>query len=167
MSRGDQRRLAAGLLALIGLVLLAVLHSACADQYLTAYRGIATARATAASTEQALADVCHLKRVACLETHGAATPAYGTCIDPCRKGLDAWVRYTRPAINSARVASVGAVSTAEAIKGKVSLLEVLRPVACAVSRTMVQWIHLLPASSRATVEAIARGVAGYVCKEVP
>jgi hypothetical protein len=167
MSRGEKSGIWVGLAILAAIVVLGLLSHGCGNAYLTAYRGIATARATAASTEQALADACQVKRVGCLETHGPGTPAYGACIEPCRKGLDAWVRYTRPAINSALVASVGSVSTAEAIKGKVSLLEVLRPVACAVSRTMVQWVHLLPTSSRATVEAIARVAAGYVCKEVP
>jgi hypothetical protein len=164
----DGRRILAGALALAGLVVLAVLHASCGSPYLTAYRGIATARATAASTEQALADVCSLKRVSCLEAHGPATKAYDDCILGCRKALTAWTSITRPAINTALVAAVGAVSTAEAIKGKASLLDILRPVACALSRGMTEWLPMLPASARATVEAITRGVAGFVCpKEVP
>jgi hypothetical protein len=128
MSRDEKRRLAVGLLGLLGLALLAVLHAGCPSPYLTAYRGIATARATAATTEQALADACQVKRVGCLEAHGPGTPAYGACVEPCVKALTAWTKYTRPALNTALVAAVGSVATAEAVKAKAPLLDILKPV---------------------------------------
>jgi len=168
MTNGDRDRLWIGSAICFALSLHLICGASCGNAYLTAYRGIATARATAASTEQALADVCDLKRRNCLEAHGAATPGYNDCIVSCRKALVAWTQLTRPAINTALVAAVGSVATAEAIKGKAPLLDILKPVACALSRGMTEWIAMLPASARATVEAITRGVAGFVCpKEVP
>lgn len=168
MSRADQHRLAVGLLALLGLALVAVLHAGCKDPYLAGYRTIATARATAATVEQSLTDVCHLKRVACLETHGAATPAYDACWVECRRALTAWTKYTRPAINTAITAAVGSVATAEAVKGKVDLVTIGKLLACAGVTGAAQWKHLLTVEWRAWADAAIKLVSGYVCpKEVP
>jgi hypothetical protein len=162
----DGRRILAGALALAGLVVLAVLHASCGNPYLTAYRTLATARATAETTRDTLGQVCHLKRVKCLETHGAGTPAYVMCWDDCRKAERAWVDYIRPAVNSGLLAGLGAIQTAEAVKGKVDIIAMLKPIVCAIGAGVTQWGHLLPPSVKADLMMFASIAAAATCPKV-
>lgn len=151
--------------AIIWAIFATALHG-CANPYLTAYRTTATARATAETTRDALHDVCHLKRVGCLETHGAGTPAYDACWAECRKAEMAWVDYVRPAINSGLLAALGAIQIAEATKVKPDVMAILKPIACALAAGLRQWGHLLPPSIKAQAETIAGLVAGATCPKV-
>ena len=167
MSRDDGRRITVGALLVAAAVLLLLWSTSCKDPYTIALRSAASLRATMATVEQSMADACHVKHVGCLESHGAGTPGFIACSDPCVKALTAWTKYTRPGFNTAILAFVAGVELARSIKDRAALLVLMQPLVCAVARGSEQWIHVLPASARATVEAIARGVAGYVCKEVP
>lgn len=103
--------------AFAALVLIGLCHG-CGSPYLTALKAGATFRSTAVATEKGLADSCHAKHLACIAAHGAATPAFNVCTDPCVKGLTAWARYTRPAVNTALSLFVAGVQLAKAIKDK-------------------------------------------------
>ena len=140
----------------------------CANPYVTALKAGATFRATVATTEQVLKDACHVKHLDCIAAHGVQTPAFNSCTDPCIKGLAAFAKYTRPAVNTALIAFVAGVQLAKAIKDKTGLLDLMKPLSCSLVTGAEPWLPLLPASSRETVEAIAAGVKGFVCsKGVP
>jgi hypothetical protein len=166
MSRVYRSRMALAFVALCGLVLYLVWTSGC-NPYGNAYRGLATARATAETARDVMAQVCHAKRVGCLTTHGPGTPGYDTCWADCRAAETAWVRYVRSAINTALAAGLGAIRVAEVAKTKPDMMAILRPVACALSVGLGQWLHLLPPSTAATVRALVDLAGAYACpKEV-
>jgi len=156
-----------GTLALV-LVLALAGVSSCSHQnpYLIAYRSLGTARAGLETLRDTLHQVCHLKRVACLETHGAGTAAYDTCWAQCRAAEKTWVDYLRPAANTGLLAGMTSIQLAEAAKTKPDVAAILRPLACVSGEVVKLWGHLLPPSIREEAGILAGIATGYACPKV-
>lgn len=155
--------------ALLLVLLLGAASASCTNPTVTALRATATARATAVLARDTLYEVCHVKRVRCLEINPVGSQGYDTCWAACRKAEEHWVRYGRPAVNSAIVAAIGAIQAAELAKQKPNWLVVIKPLACALAESLKQWGHLLPPGIQAQAQALASLAAGATCQplEVP
>lgn len=148
----------------LAFAILAYLLSGCGNAYVTAYKSLATVRATAELTEQTLSDVCRIKAENCQAAHTSDASAFGECVGPCVDALGNWITYVRPAVNTGLAAGLGAIEVARAAKSKPDVLAIMKPIACALARGMKAWGHLLPPKVKTQVESIVKLVDAATCK---
>lgn len=153
-----------GILAVLTFMLLNGLLSGCCNATCIAWRTTATVKDAATLTDTTIAGVAREKRASCAKVSSVGTPRYTECITPTRDALHQWVTYARPAINSALVATVAALTIAERAKQTPKdWLGLLKPAACALSRCTRAWGHLLPPSAQNTVLGVAAMVGYATC----
>jgi hypothetical protein len=160
----ETKRKLATLAVTVAAVVLAIMLAGCKASGLTlGYRTVGIVRDAGDQTGKTMAAVCKSKRLKC-ETDYKAQPAlYRQCLQPCTVALGLWVRKIRPAINTALLATWGALETAYAArKHEAPWLEKIRPAACALLRALGEWAPMAPKLS--AIAAPLKAVEGLVCK---
>jgi len=119
---------------------------ACANNA-AGYRAVTITVKVGNTTGRTLAAACKIKRIACVEQHGAEhSVARDECLRGCRKALTAWTTIVRPAINTCTLAAFAGLETArQAKRTDATWVAKLRPGACALIRALDQWRMLLGA----------------------
>jgi hypothetical protein len=156
-----RRRINSAIVSLAG-IMLAIYLAGCSG-LAPGYRALLVVKEAGDQTGKTMAAVCKAKRLECEKKHAADKPALKACVKPCRDALERWVKYARPAINSAQLATWAALETAyQAEKHEADWLKLLKPGACALIKLLEQWKAIAPAKFAAVIATIS-GLKGLVC----
>ncbi len=111
--------------------------------YDAGWRAAASLRAAGELTDTALAQAANAKHQACRKKYSAHTMGYARCIQSVVAGLDQWIHYARPAIDSALIATATGLAIAEKSgKSGYKWTDSLKPGACAIVDVIRKWRHL-------------------------
>lgn len=154
----DVSRIWTGLTLLLALVVVALIHSACAG---AEWRATLAVREASTMTDRTLADVCRAKWETC---KGKPAVERDACFKAHGDALDSWRKIGRPAIDSALIITVAALQIAERAKAKKpDWIALLKPAACALARGLAAWGHLLPPATLAAIKGPLDLVSGFTC----
>jgi hypothetical protein len=158
----ERRRIAGSTFVTVVAIVLAVVMSGCTG--LTGgYRTLEVIRQAGNQAGKTMAAVCKDQRLGCVEKHKTDKPALVACLKPCTDALTTWVKYVRPSVNSAQLATWGALETAYAArKHKTDWLVLLKPGACALLKILKQWDKMFPAAFKSVIATVS-GLEGLVC----
>ena len=148
------------------LVLVAIPANGCAGPFAAAWRTTEAVRQAGNHVDRALGAAATRKHAECVEVHGPKTEAYAVCIAKHWKALKVWRERTRPAVNSALIATVSALQLAERAKSdeEVDWLATIGPAACAITKVVRQWGHLMGDERDRIMRAIG-AIQGVTCHD--
>jgi len=146
----------------LGLIMLAP-GGGCASPYAVAWKTTAGVQAAGTHTDRALAAEAVKRQDKCKAEHGVKTAEFAGCYRAHRHALKTWRETVRPAVNTALLATVGALKVAEAAKRKLDWLALLKPAVCALARAVTEWGHLLGEKWKSDVMAGVKLAEGVSC----
>jgi len=134
------------MLGMIGAAMIAAsfgLSSGCGS-LAPGYRAVTVTVKVGNETGKTLAAACKIKRLACVKKHPDRGVPLEECLRSCHKALKTWVTIARPAVNTATESTFAALETARQAKRSDSTwVAKLRPGACALVRSLLEWRELL------------------------
>ncbi len=151
------------------IIILALLLTASCNPYAAAWRTTGAVREAGTLVDKAIAEAAYAAQKRCVSKHGKDTGPYVDCVKGSGewKALNQWRDKARPAINSALVATVTALTIAEHAKDKKFswqlFLEIVKPAACGIARAVEQWKGFFGSKAQAIMIGV-QAVKGLVCK---
>jgi hypothetical protein len=134
------------ILIMVGIFALIAIHAICCNPYAAAWRTTAAVQSAGLETDKALARAARAKQTECLKACQPRTKCFAGCYGSTRGALKTWREKVRPSVNSALIATVGAIQTAEQAKKKLDWMKVLMPAVCALAGAVDQFSHLMGSS---------------------
>lgn len=116
----------------------------CKSGLLPGYRALAIVHQAGESTSKVFGQVIMAARDRCFEKHKPPSAEYTKCIAMYKEAGQKWVKYAKPSINAALIATYGALETAhQAKKDELDWMATLKPGLCALVGILAEYKDLM------------------------
>jgi len=114
-------------------------------------------------TAKQLASAVATKHAECKKAHGVKTEAFAACIKKHRAALDSWIKIARPVINDSIAITAAALQIADKVGKKANWIDLLKPAACAISRSVKAFGHYFADKAAGVLSALSL-IDGVTCE---